>query len=249
MVDISASQIKTWRLCNAKWGYDKIDNVPRGKDKLKTAFGKEVHKHLELFGRDGVPIPYTKSGKIARAALTKKGFVPAFHSGMMYEHEFKFDVPDVPGVRLLGLEDVVDGNTVYDYKTTSGYRYIPSEEEWRQSPQVVIYGVEAMLRAGTPKCRVEFLYMVLAWKQDGSVKLSGTTKRAGDFVVADFRKPWEVLCENMQEIRDARRTVKAAKDLPREPSACSAFGGCEYRGICPVSPLDRVSTLIAIGGK
>jgi hypothetical protein len=65
----SPSHIKSYAACPRKWGWDKLEQVPR-KENLPAEFGTRCHTILENWLGKGIPPdPSTKEGKVVIPGL------------------------------------------------------------------------------------------------------------------------------------------------------------------------------------
>ena len=124
---LSASRMQTWLACNRKAGW--TDIAEYGDDGTDaTDFGGEVHKALELFKRDGVPLNMmTDVGAVAAEAVP---YVEHFRGC-----ERGRKCPVRGGVHAAGPALVArrhrpsQPGEVNDYKTTSDFK-------WAKSPRI-----------------------------------------------------------------------------------------------------------------
>ena len=65
---VSASQIKTYLDCPRKWYLQKIIGLP-SPSSPSTELGKEIHSVIEAYFRDGLDIPDSDIGQIAKRGL------------------------------------------------------------------------------------------------------------------------------------------------------------------------------------
>ena len=65
---VSASQIKTYLDCPRKWYLQKIVGLP-SPSSASTELGKDIHSIIEAYFRDGLDIPETDTGAIAKRGL------------------------------------------------------------------------------------------------------------------------------------------------------------------------------------
>ena len=70
---VSASQFKTFSLCQRKWYIEKCTDTPRPEPSAAMLLGSAVHELLEEYVSNGVEIDGdTKAGRIARTAIERR---------------------------------------------------------------------------------------------------------------------------------------------------------------------------------
>ncbi len=153
----SASQTDTYWLCNRKWGFGKLDLIPRLPNKYADR-GTAIHTMLEQWLTHGTPIDTsTDYGKMAEPGLK---FLPAVGVGLK-EHRFTMEtevgiyrgdwdiwIPHA-GESLVGTDDprgpiLVPKTEVWDHKTTSDFKWLKTADDLRKDAQAGIYAVSAM---------------------------------------------------------------------------------------------------------
>lgn len=244
---LSASQIKTFLLCPRKWGFDKIDRVPRP-DTPSTALGTRVHTILEDWLRDGTPpdleevFTYPNPRRPDETVTRHPGRIA--HAGLHL-----LPAPRTPGLEIEGWLSLrtrattwtgrldlryVDAATgeavVHDHKTTSSPAFAQTPETLRRDPQALLYAASEMVRLGTDQVRLDWLYLPTAGGKAWKVSLP---------VLRDEITP------DLDRLEDTavlmQRTLASgltARDIPGNPHACNDFGGCEYALVCDRPPTD-----------
>lgn len=114
MRPLSASQLQKYQACPAQWGAAYLEGL-REPDTEATLRGKEVHKQLEDWGRDGL-LP---THKVALAGLPYAP--PPGMPGVTLERELRFSTPSSPFRGFVDLEQILSVTTIslQDWKTTS----------------------------------------------------------------------------------------------------------------------------------
>jgi CRISPR/Cas system-associated exonuclease Cas4 (RecB family) len=246
---LSASQLKSFLLCPRKWAFDKIDKVPRP-DTPSTALGTRVHTILEDWLRDGTPpdlsevYTYENPRRPGEQVVRYPGRIA--HAGLHL-----LPPPRAPGLEIEGwlslrtratvwsgrldlrYTDPATGEAVvHDHKTTSSPAYAQTPETLRQDPQALLYAASEMVRLSVDRVRLDWLYLPTAGGKAWKVSLP---------VLRDEISP------DLDRLEDTavliHRTIAAglaARDVPGNPNACSAFGGCEYSLTCDKSTLPTI---------
>jgi hypothetical protein len=254
---LSVSQLKTAHLCLSRWGFERVLRIP-GKRFKSQDLGIAVHARLEAYLKTGVDA----LGEIERPGLK---YLPLPGSGLLVEHRFDGTDRDTPfdpsraklhaaGIPLDGFIDVVntrggypypgakepdppDTIEVLDHKTSSNLRYAATEEalsdvehESGHGIQMVGYGEWARTESSG-----------LQWLRLTHVVYSTGPKR--DAIRVSTRVSVDVIRNSWQRVSGLAEKMKAVastsdpKQWPRNETACTAFGGCPYLAICPVSKL------------
>lgn len=256
---LSASQVGTWNECQRKWAWKYVAKIPAPQH-ASAALGSRVHGHLERYLESGTPIQFTgadgRPDEAAEIAASGIHLLPPPKSGMV-ERKFDLDLKlgsfvgprgTLPKVMVTGRKDFErigdDGRPeVWDHKTTSAERWAKTPEDLLEDVQAGIYGWEALQKFGGASVSLRWVY----YRTRGA------------------RKAWIVPAEMSREHADrlfdqflvvskdiATTLVSVDKDgpdgplsLPPTPSACEGFGGCPYRGLCNLSPKQRMSSIMS----
>jgi outer membrane biosynthesis protein TonB len=168
-------------------------------------------------------------GKIAYAGLH---FLPAPRTpGLDIEGWLSMRTPATAWTGRLDLRyrDADGTAVVHDHKTTSSPRYAKTVETLRHDPQALIYAASEMVRLDVDRVRLDWLYLPTdggkAWKVSLPVLRSE--------IEPDLDRI-EATAALMHRTREAGLP---ARDVPGNPDACEAFGGCPYLLICDRSTL------------
>ena len=243
----SASQFKTFDDCEMKWGYDKIDKIPRGQS-IYTEFGTDGHKLGEAH-LDDEELPNVGDDvyDVFHQGLAAKK-LPEQKSGLA-EWQFHLPIYSRDG-KFLGIIDgyidyttVEDGAViVWDHKFTSNIKYAMSPNPNTQ--KALAKDIQAIVYA---KLMFEMLknleYVECRWMYYGATK-HPTSKDArprtpGGFKRVDYaytredlESRWGDVQDLAERIFEARRTKRRALELVANTKSCPKYGGCEYRGVC-----------------
>lgn len=132
VLKVSPSQIDLFRKCPRKWAWAYIHGF-REEDTPSTLLGKEVHKVLEEYLRDGKKIDgTTRPGAIAQAGLP---YLPEPGTGLVEPH---FEIPFDDFI-LHGFIDWT-GDYLLDHKTTSDFKWAKTPETLATDSQAIMYG-------------------------------------------------------------------------------------------------------------
>lgn len=258
---VTASELKVWKVegsngCQRKWGLTYGPQpLPKPPEDEKAKLGSEVHDLLEKFQKDGVAWDQTtRASAIAAKALAH---LPAPHREAMTETEFLFDTSRTgdsqnavkPPILWKGRRDLVVAPggmfpgaplTLVDYKTTSNMKYALTPETMIEDPQVVLYASQTMAEWEAPIIDVMWLYL-----PTGEGKAKPVYVRFDvETVKKQFRKLEVLATEIVYAYHRLTDAASVLAQLPANPLHCDSFGGCPFRGVCNLSPLDQVEPLM-----
>ncbi len=235
----SASQISTFNTCRTKWGWTYIVGL-RSVGTPSTELGTRVHKTLENYIQGADIDTATQEGKIA---ITGVGHLPAPGTqGLRAEQAFTLPstTPNAPW-HWRGAKDLEMGDTVYDHKTTSDWRWAKTPEDLLGDPQAILYAAHNQAKTGGDQTQLNWVYyktrtphaskivhltMYKDHAQNGLAVLDSLAAEAYKYI------------EAVRDIdEDAKRKYVLA--MPNNPGACEDFGGCPFRGLCNLSPTQR----------
>lgn len=235
-IRISPTQLATYKLCPRKWALGTIAGV-KAPQAASAALGEAVHAALEAWLESGtLPDATTEAGAIATSMLQHE---PTPRTVAV---EQWLEVPR-NGYTLRGRGDAIrlEPALVVDHKTTSDIAtWAKTEDVLERDEQAVIYAGALLERnRACQSVEVRFVY----GQTRGAKKSKPVTVHLSREHVA------RVLDEDIEPVaRDIvrwRRTTVRADDLPRNPLACDAYGGCYYRTSrhCTPNPEDRIKSM------
>jgi len=221
LLNVSASQIDTFRDCQRKWAWDKIEKVPRLPNAAAQR-GTYVHAVLEKYLKTGVLTTDDCFGEIAAAGiqhLPPPGTVTV---------ERYFELESRVG-RYRGYMDAhweSNGESyVLDHKTTSDFKWMKTEDILRTDVQANIYAAAAMILDKTEVVHQRWVYYLTSGKpRSKKVDITLTLKEA--------EHRFELLEGTVEEMAKVVRSKKRALDLVPTASACMKYGGCPYISNC-----------------
>lgn len=237
---ISPTQISDYLLCQRKWAHKRIDKV-QAEQNESAALGSEVHEQLECYLKGG-DLDFTRvSGEIAAAGLEH---IPApLTAGMRVEGKnFQFDLENITYIGKIDV-DMPPGTwqelpVIIDHKTTKDFKWVKSPEELQKDVQANVYAAYAMIKYQTDSVYVKWVY----YKTKKPYKSKPVHLTMYRPQVEEQFKKLHLTAQDMVAILESG---KRALDLPPTPDACEAFGGCPYRHICNLSPLERMRSAMA----
>ncbi len=234
-VYVSPTQISTYKLCPRKWALGTIAGI-KAPQAPSAALGERVHSLLEAWLTDAtLPDGATDEGAIALAMIQHE---PTPRTVVV---EQWLEVPR-DGYTLRGRGDALrlDPPLVVDHKTTSDIAtWAKTPEVLERDEQAVIYAAALLQRVPRQSVEVRFVY--------GQTR--GARKSKPVTVVLSPEHVEAVLEQDIEPVAraivDARRTTTDANQLPRNPLACDAYGGCFYRSSrhCTPNPEDRIKAM------
>lgn len=262
---VSPSQVETFRLCERKWAFAKLDRIELPPNKYAQR-GGDTHAVLEKWQKDGTRIDFdTDIGKIVAPGLR---FLPVPGSHLV-ESWFKFrtSVATYHGIKDLRSRPS-PVRVIWDHKTTTNLKWMKTPEKLRRDPQANIYAVSEIEDAkdnGEHVERVEqnWVYYLtdpekprarkvqLHVLPDRSSRVPPRPKDvlADHFGVMYFDELYERFAEIEQtasKILNYRRLhesgqIRGGADVPYDVEGCDAFGGCPYRGTaCVLTVSERI---------
>lgn len=228
LVILSASQIQASHDCLRKWAWRSVRKIeaPSGP---AAALGTAVHSQIEQFLKFRRPLDLlTPEGQIA---ATGAHLWPGRVGVDRVERPFS---ARLEGVAFRGIVDLDLGSTVVDHKTTSDFKWAKTPDELGTDVQATLYAHEAMTRLGGP--------ITLRWLYYRTRAPWRTPARAVErTVTADEIAP--TLSQTAERGRLLVSLARANVDplsLPPTIATCEKYGGCAYRGLCNLSPAERL---------
>jgi len=144
----SASQLKSWQGCRARWGFRRIRGI-REEDTAATSNGTAVHRQMELWNNIALKptlkqakalIPYAPMPGIGHAE------VPIWYEHNGVQWYGKIDLVLVAETVPMCSAESQTSVVLYDWKTTSGDpRYMHTPETLVDDPAANAYAWEAWL--------------------------------------------------------------------------------------------------------
>lgn len=245
---VSPSQIETFDPetfggCETKWWFRKVLRVPVTQT-VAQGLGTAMHSEIESYLETGVDT-------LGRLARSGKRFMPRPREFLFVEvNAGKLHPVHVAGIRVDQRIDVVNysgryvddnGDThddpdcveVEDWKSTSSMQYAKNAEELRRSVQMVSYGVWVASRARywleqeIDLKRVRLSHGVFVTRGASAARKTTTT-----IGLEELATKWQRVEGVVERMKGVAR-LKVVADVPRNLSACDAYGGCPFREICP----------------
>lgn len=252
-MQISASQISTFKLCPRKWWFEKVAKLPRER-KPHFEYGTTLHECLERVVLGGEPFPEgwdsklwedEDSDSVTTQAEQIRLFVEgAIRDGVVFEGQGvvegqirvpvlgRDETPNGERVDLIGYVDLELPNGIRDYKTTKSKRYVKSSKPGTKNylgddGQCLIYGYEWLLRhPGKDDVYLEHQTFV---KEDGSRK-NPSCSVPRDRVEGYWEQEVKATSLAMLQVRECP-DWETVPD-PEDSGACFAYGGCPRRVVC-----------------
>lgn len=249
----SVSQAETFRLCPRKWAYLKIDGLEDPGNEA-SQLGGEVHDQLEGYLERGAPIRTDRAGKIAMSGLPH--LPPPKYPGMRVEEWFHVKIGDYQGKRGVGayyrgLKDVEIRNGwrtkgrpfVSDHKTTKNFM-------WRKTPedltggedgvgdiQAGTYAYDSMLDTGAEIVDLQWTYMRTVGAPASEPTITEITREQVDRIIRELEATTALMIQTHDENPTALTVVQ-------DPTGCSAFGGCNFKDLCKLTPQQKLKAMM-----
>jgi len=230
---VSASQFKTYSMCNRKWHIERFSGMERTPPTDSMLLGTEVHEILEDHLR-GIPDSQWRDNKAARlaTAVANSPYCPKPLTAIV-EGEINIDYAGM-APPLKGFIDVLippyktdDGiPTVLDWKTTSDFKWAKTDEELKTDLQMIPYAAYALETFKTDKIRVS--HVQIRTKGAPAVR-----KSTAVLSLSRVAGEWRGLVQLAKKMR-ATADIEKAQDVPCNTNACGAYGGCPFRDLCGI---------------
>src|SRR6185312_14572909 len=236
----SATQIENYSLCPRKWAWDKLDRI-KGPPNVYAEFRLGLHGQIERYLRDGIPFDLTTpEGEAAMAGIH---FLPMpGTSGMVIEGDFTLQGW---GHTFFGFKDVQIWNPgevplVLDHKSTGNFKWAKTPAELAENTQAVLYAADAMVTTGSSAVDLRWVYYKRT-KPHQAIKVECQVTRES------IAPALERIKGHADEMALIKLSGLRAKQLPPNPRACRAFGGCPYVRQCDLSPQEEMSAIMSQG--
>lgn len=222
---VSASQIKTYLDCPRKWYLQKIVGLP-SPSSPSTELGKEIHSVIEAYFRDGLDIPDSDIGQIAKRGLE---FLPNPSEDLSIElgiHE-ALPIKESP-IPIMGFIDLLHKGQgfvrIIDHKTTSSKKYTKTSKELGYDVQMNIYAKAVFDNMPTLE-QVELVHVYYGTKTPSwSSSVSYVLTR---------QENEEQFIEIVKTIDKMKLdAIKEETTIEKNLDSCFKFGGCPYRSEC-----------------
>lgn len=233
LVRVSASQLTTFKECNLKWYFEKIEKHPRGPTGKGAALGGKLHKEIE---------DYLLTGVDNRTLIAKKGdsmlepyiqYMP-FKGGLALIEGTIDDPPLVlgDGVSVSGYFDIFIPTpipVIIDHKFKKNLKaYATKPKELRTDVQATLYGMWASNKTGSEQ--VEFRHH--NHQTQGKIITEPVSViLTRDELVQNFSG----LNAQVEQMSACAQDKKLAAP---NTASCWNFGGCHFASICPYSPVN-----------
>lgn len=234
---VSASQVSTFLSCERQWWWNKVFGLPTTQ-KPSAALGEAVHVSIEAYlggGDEGA------LHAVARPALSTLRWLRGVAD---LEVETRMQRPLRNGLTFVGRIDALSPSErlVVDHKTTSDLRWAKSEEDLQSDVQMLAYAYEVLARNPGEEVRVAHSVM-----QTRGLPLATYTEAT--ISEARVRDGWARI-EGVTDRMRATAQATSADQVPPDWSACSKYGGCDFREQCAAlklaarsSPYDGVANV------
>lgn len=234
----SASQISTYMACPRKWAWTYLMAL-RGPGTASTELGSAMHRQLENYLKGG-ELDFTEpAGNVAASGLQH---LPApCTPGVEVESSFEFTERH----RWYGLKDVrIPGLVphVMDHKSTSSLGWAKEPEDLLTDPQAILYAKDELRQSAWSDC-VDLTWIYYQTKKPNKSKTTHLR-----IYEAQVETAFEVMEEAADEALDIARGARGldGEELrgyilasPFNAGHCEDFGGCQFRGLCNLSPEQR----------
>jgi hypothetical protein len=251
---LSASQLETFALCPRKWGLARLDKI-REPESTALKDGSAYHAVAERYLATGKIDHSGKYGEWLSAAVKHLPTPPINPDHI--EQWFCFEVPTMrattdPAAGMIGFRGRVDlwlSWLILDHKTCSDFKWAKTSADLATGVQSVLYA-HAHLRDKAPGDSIS-LRWVYVRKRGAAASVAVDATLTREQAADVFRRVHLPLAKAITLARNAHAdgTITTGNDLPPNPRACSAFGGCYYAatGDCKLTSNERMKALMSRG--
>ena len=228
-MQISASQLKTYKLCPKKWYFEKVEKLPRGEASYGAIFGTVLHTCLERIhhGLEPYPDDWTSPLKDGDADVIRAlvGLYSPVEGIEKENIERRITMPVIDDIKLLGYIDLYKEGVVIDHKSTKALKWSLSPKDLAKDLQMLVYAKWALDHEGPELEIVELRHNVFV--RSFPVRHKKTVAYATR----------EAIMEKWYQIQETALLMKEARDADSAPCVemgdqCHAYGGCPYARIC-----------------
>lgn len=223
----SPSSLSAIDLCPRIFAWDKVDKVERGSNHYHE-FGIKVHSHIESYYKRGVmPDIASPEGNCAIALLSH---LPPPQPGIIVEEDYSCG-------RFHGIPDLMLDHRVWDHKTTSSLNWAKTPEALSTDLQACIYAYFSMSRSKENKAILQWNYVT----RDKRPQVRPVVLRATPPMI----QPTLDRASRLADVGDIILSRQLhALEIPPNPVACDAFGGCQHRSRCNLTSSERMEGLM-----
>ncbi len=165
--------------------------------------------------------------------------LPAQNPAILVEQPFTLHMG---GHQFFGYQDIEippgDRPVVMDHKFTSDFKWAITYEELATKIQPVLYAAHAMVKYGTDRA-------FLRWVYYRSKKPYRSTVREREVTRAEIEPGLSRIVKLADDMSLIKRSGLRALDLPPTVTECEAYGGCPYASNCNLSPEQRFTAMTA----
>jgi hypothetical protein len=219
---VSPSQISTFTRCPRLWYFDKVVGLRQPPTKAQ-ADGEQIHKQLENYYESGTLPTHETALRVVKEALPAFGATNV-HSEYPRDYNLDMQAAGVPLIGRLDLLVVQDIPHIVDFKTCGSFRYMLSERDLANSPQMVTYGHFVASKFKTQEVFVSHLYI---HKTSNEFKWSSAALKAKT-AAKRFEKVVVKPAASMIQAAEA----KDYSEVEGNKSACNDYGGCPHYAKC-----------------
>jgi len=227
----SASQIKTASLCPRKWWFEKLSGLPAKPPTAAMVLGTTIHTQVEAWLKHGTAPSDPRAKALADHFMPGSAKDGSPHQTLFSEVEVVIPTEgtDLP-VPLLGFIDLVDSWAaphnieLVDFKTLSDWQWAKTNEELATDLQMVAYARWAVDTYHPPAVTVSHHQVHKGTSKRGS---ASAMLRAGTVL-----KTWGDVIVPISNSMAEWSLKESATEVPAQPKACSAYGGCPFASLC-----------------
>lgn len=251
---LSPTATSKYRLCRRLYAFEYNEGL-RPPPSPKQEFGTTVHKYLERWLKEGIYPDDSPAGLTARQGIDK-GWLPKPDPRLLVEGKFEFVVRK--GLLAAGYIDCIappevteSDPLVIDHKSTSDLRWAKTEEQLLVDPQVILYGIWAMLHWKLSSVRARWVYYAATNPSDENQPRQPRGAKPVEVQLSTqspaIMESVERLLNDFEEMARIRIENQPGLSFKPSPESCGAFGGCPHIGRCNLSPGDRLAAYMENG--
>lgn len=229
MKRVSATQIQMFLECSAKWFYSYVLEIkPPSSPAFK--FGSDFHEAIESEIIHETHKPEGIDPKIHNLISANEKSIKELHAqykegDVSIELEVQGQITE--NTAFIGFIDYLKKNLIGDFKTTSDWRYMKTEEELKTNVQMMLYAWW-FIQTGIHKDATVAHYVFCKGGKGFSkmrIAAAQVTRTHVESFFDNTIKPTVLDMENMAG-------CTAVADSDKKTSSCGFYGGCPYAAAC-----------------
>jgi hypothetical protein len=239
-LQLSVSQVETFRLCPRKWAWQKIDKL-EAPSNASAALGQRVHDVAERYFKNGEPL--NMSTREAQILMPGLAFLPApMTPGLDVEQWFTIVIGPALFRGLKDLQMLKGWKSarpwLSDHKTTTSLQWSKTPEDLLVDIQAGVYSCDVYTKTGERELDLQWTYM----RTSGAPFAAPTLAR---MTYDPMMRVIERVEQVALQIEQVKKNCETAKDAPFNAAGCQAFGGCPFVSKCNLSAKEELRSIMS----